>query len=79
MPARNSRCNPSRRSAAAAVGAIERHWGPDDPRLPELRRDLRAAQLEDHVRRIIEQAPEITSAQRVRITALLWGVTDVPA
>jgi hypothetical protein len=67
MPAQS----PTRRRAAAVVGAVERHHGPDDPRLPVLRRDLRAAELEEHVRRIVGNAPPLTAEQRDRIAALL--------
>lgn len=67
MPAKT----PQRRRAAAVVGGIERQCGPDDPRLPELRRDLRAAELEEHVRRIVDQAPPLTPEQRDRIAVLL--------
>jgi hypothetical protein len=60
-----------RRRAAAVVGAVERHHGPNDPRLPTLRRDLRAAELEEHVRRIVDGAPPLTAEQRDTIAALL--------
>ncbi|MGH3788831.1 MAG: hypothetical protein ACRDRG_20300 [Pseudonocardiaceae bacterium] len=63
--------SPNRRRVAAAVGAIERHGGPDDPRLPDLRRDLRAAELEEHIIRIVDAAPPLTAEQRNRIAALL--------
>lgn len=61
----------TRRRVAAAVGAVERHGGPDDPRLPELRRDLRVAELEEHIIRIVDAAPPLTAEQRDRIAALL--------
>lgn len=61
----------SRRRAAAVVGALHRHHGPDDPRLADARRDLRAAELEEHVRRIVAEAPPLTDDQRSRIAALL--------
>lgn len=60
-----------RRTAASIVASIERWHGPDDPRLPELRRDLRAAELEEHIRRLVDQAPPLTSEQRARLAALL--------
>lgn len=65
-----------RRHAAAVVGALQRHHGPDDPRLPDARRELRAAELEEHVRRIIDAAPPLTSEQRDRIAALLRPVAS---
>jgi hypothetical protein len=61
----------NRFTLAGRVAATERHHGPDDPRLPELRRDLRAAALEEHVRKIVGEAPELTPAQRDHIAALL--------
>ncbi|MGH3511658.1 MAG: hypothetical protein ACRDRB_05200 [Pseudonocardiaceae bacterium] len=64
---------PTRRHVASSVAAVERHHGPDDPRLPELRRDLRAAELEEHVRRLVDAAPPLTPAQRDRLAALLRG------
>ena len=67
MPAKS----PQRRQAAAVVGALQRHHGPDDPRLADARRDLRAAELEEHVRRIVDDAPPLTAEQRDRLAALL--------
>ena len=67
MPARS----PIRRRAASVVGAIERHHGPDDARLPAARRDLRAAALEEHVRAVVDTFPPLTGAQRDKLAALL--------
>jgi hypothetical protein len=60
-----------RRHAAAVVGALQRHHGPAHPGLTDARRDLRAAELEEHVRRIVDAAPPLTAEQRDRIAALL--------
>lgn len=69
MPAKNA----SRRTLAARIAAIERHNGPDDPRLIELRRDLRAAELEERiVRELADQTP-LTREQRLRCAVLLVG------
>ncbi|GEL22751.1 hypothetical protein PSU4_17050 [Pseudonocardia sulfidoxydans NBRC 16205] len=68
---------PARRSAAARVSVLQRHHGPDDPRLNDARRELRAAELEDHVRRIVDGAPPLTAEQRNRIATLLR--TPAPA
>lgn len=57
---------------AARVAGIESLCGPNDERLPELRRDLRAAELEEHVRRIVDAAPPLTNDQRNRIAQLLF-------
>jgi hypothetical protein len=63
--------SPARRRAAATVAGVERRSGPDDPRLPNLRRDLRATELEEHVRRIVDTFPPLTDEQRNKIAALL--------
>jgi hypothetical protein len=63
--------SPARRKAVSAISNTVRHHGPDDPRLPELRRNLRAAELEDHVRRIVDTFPPLTNEQRNQIAALL--------
>jgi hypothetical protein len=63
--------SPARRKLASTAAAVERHHGPDDPRLPGLHRDLRCAQLEEHIRRIAAALPPLTDAQRLRLTALL--------
>lgn len=63
--------SPTRRRAAAVVGAVQRHHGPDDPRLPDLRRDLRAAELAEHVARVVACFPPLTPEQRSRIAELL--------
>jgi hypothetical protein len=65
--------SPIRRRVAGSIGIIERHHGPDDPRLPDLRRDLRAAELEEHVRRIVDATPPLTPEQRDKIAALLFS------
>lgn len=69
---------PTHRRAAATVAAVQRHGGADDPRLPDLRRNLRAAQLEEHIRRVVDAAPPLTDEQRERIAALLRPAADAP-
>lgn len=64
---------PSRRSTASTIAAVTRHNGPHDPRLPELQRDLRAAELEDHIRQLVDAAPPLTAEQRLRLAGLLVG------
>ena len=63
--------SPARRKAVSAISNTVRHHGPNDPRLPELRRDLRAAELAEHVRRIVDTFPPLTDEQRNQIAALL--------
>ncbi len=44
---------------------------PDDPELIEARRNLRALRLEEHVERVLADAPPLNDEQRNRIAALL--------
>jgi hypothetical protein len=46
---------------------------PDDPRVPILRRQLRAARLTEHVQKSLEAAPPLTDEQRASIARLLIG------
>jgi len=61
------------RRLSSTVAAITRHRGDQDPTLPELRRDLRAAGLEDYIRRVVGAAPPLTADQRDRLATLLRG------
>jgi hypothetical protein len=56
---------------AGEVGAIARHHGESDPRLPELRRELRALSLEEHIRKVVDAAPPLTQDQRNKLAVLL--------
>jgi hypothetical protein len=42
-----------------------------DADVTELRRQLKAERLEEHVRRIVDAAPPLTYEQRTRLAALL--------
>jgi len=66
-----------RRSIAGKIAAIERHHPGADT--TELRRDLGAAQLEEHVRRVVDTFPPLTAEQRSRLALLLKGGGDAPA
>lgn len=55
----------------ARVASLSRSRTPDDPDLVDARRDLRAARLEDYIRRTIEAAPPLTEDQRRHLAALL--------
>ncbi len=46
----------------------------DDPQLGELRRDIRAARLAQHVEKILAEAPPLTDQQRDRLAELLRPV-----
>lgn len=53
------------------IAALSRSRTSDDPELVSARRNLRAARLEDHVQRVLAEAPPLTDEQRERIAALL--------
>lgn len=55
----------------ARVAALRKHRGPDDPETIAATRELRAEKLAQHVRKIVDLAPPLTTEQRARIAALL--------
>ena len=55
----------------ARVASLSRSRSSDDPDLIAARQNLRAARLEDYIRRTVDQAPPLTAEQRERIAALL--------
>lgn len=62
----------------ARVAALSRRVqagerAPDDPELAEARQNLRAAKLEDHIRKAVAEAPPLSDEQRDRIVAILRG------
>jgi hypothetical protein len=65
MPAHD----PTVRALSSKIAAIERHHPDTDT--GDLRRDMRAAKLADHIRRVVDAAPPLTDDQRARIAALL--------
>jgi hypothetical protein len=58
-------------SERARHAALSRRRPPDDPDLLAARRDLKAARLEDHIRRLVDEAPPLSESQRARLAALL--------
>lgn len=60
----------------AAIANVQRHHGSDDPRLPELRSELRAARAEDYIRRLVDDAPPLTADQRARLAVALLQPSD---
>jgi hypothetical protein len=58
-------------SARGRLGAAQRN---NTPAVPDARRDLAAAKLEQYVAKVVATAPPLTSAQRDRIAALLRPV-----
>jgi hypothetical protein len=65
MPAHD----PEVRALSSKIAAIERHHS--DANTGDLRRELRAAQLAEHIRRVVDAAPPLTDDQRTRLAALL--------
>ena len=57
----------------ARVASLSRSRTPDDPDLIAARRNLRAARLEDYIRRTVDAAPPLTAEQRDRLAVLLRG------
>ena len=58
----------------ARVASLTRSRTADDPDLLDARRNLRAARLEDYIRRTVDAAPPLTSEQRDRLAALLGPI-----
>ena len=50
--------------------AVQKH-GKDSPQAVEARVEFRALKLEDHVRKVIAEAPPLSDEQKERIAALL--------
>ena len=59
------------RVASTRLAALVRHRTPDDPDVIDATRDLRDAQLNEHVRRVVDGFPPLTPKQRSRLAALL--------
>lgn len=58
-------------SERARVASLTRSRKSDDPELIEARRNMRALKLEEHVLRVVAEAPPLTNEQRERIASLL--------
>lgn len=57
----------------ARVASLSRSRTPDDPDLRDARRDLRAARLEDQIKRVAAELPPLTTEQIDTLTGLLRG------
>lgn len=66
------------RTPRAKVGALSRSRESTDPELVAARRDLKAAMLAEHVKKVVDQAPPLTAEQVDKIAALLrrGGASD---
>jgi hypothetical protein len=68
--------SPRERSLRARVATEYRRRTRDPERIEELRRELAAQQIEDHIQRITASAPPLTPGQRQRLAALVLGDAD---
>lgn len=66
-----ARVSPAVAHERARIASLTRSRTADDPELIEARRNLRAASLESHITRILDEAPPLTDEQRHRIAGLL--------
>ena len=57
----------------ARVASLSRSRTPDDPDLLNARRDLRAARLEEAIRRTAAELPPLAPEQVEKLTGLLRG------
>lgn len=55
----------------ARIASLTRSRTADDPELIEARRNLRAIRLQEHVAKVVAEAPPLTMEQRHRIAQLL--------
>lgn len=61
------------RVSRGRVAALSRSRTAEDPDLINARRELRAARLEDYIKRTVDQAPPLTPEQRARLAGILAG------
>jgi hypothetical protein len=60
-------------SARARHNVLLRYRSADDPVVVEARRDLRAVRAEAYIKKLVDDAPPLTDAQRDRLALLLRG------
>ncbi len=58
-------------SARARHNSLRRYRAADDPEVINARRALRDARIEDHVRKLVADAPDLTAEQRSKMAVLL--------
>ena len=61
-------------SQRAKVASLSRSRSANDPELIEARQNLKALKLEEHVAKIVAEAPPLTPEQADKIAALLRPV-----
>jgi hypothetical protein len=64
---------PARTTARACISALKRHDSAGGPAVDAAVRDMRAMTLEEHIRKVVDQAPGLTPEQADRLAALLHG------
>lgn len=57
----------------ARIGALSRSRDDDDPELVAARQNLKAQKLAAHIKRVVDEAPPLTDAQRDELAVLLRG------
>lgn len=62
----------------AQLAAAHRRRERDPEQINDLRRQLREQQLADHIKRVVDEAPPLTSEQRARLAALLGADESAP-
>lgn len=62
----------------ARVASLTRSRTADDPDLVNARRNLAAARLEEHIARVVAEAPPLTEEQRDRLAGLLRSAEPAP-
>ena len=55
------------------VGALSRSRPDTDPDLVAARRNLKTEKLAAHIKRVVDEAPELTPEQRERLAQILRG------
>ncbi|WP_299956700.1 hypothetical protein [uncultured Modestobacter sp.] len=63
--------SPETAEARSRLGLSVRYQGPESEAAQQARRDLKAAKLADHIKRVVDAAPPLTSEQRSRLAGLL--------
>lgn len=63
--------DPTPRQQRARVAALSRRRQSDDPELMSATAQLRATMLEEHIRKVVDGWPPLTSEQRARLAGIL--------
>lgn len=56
---------------AGTIAAMTKHYGPEYPGIPDVRRQLAEANLERYIEAQVAKCPPLTDDQIARLTALL--------